>query len=894
MSLRNLDAMFKPRSVALVGASRRQGSLGAVLARNLLTGGFQGPILPVHPEAQAIGGIMAYPDVASLPLTPDLAVIATGPASVPGLIGEFAARGTRAAIVVTSEFAGDGALRQRMLDAAEPALLRILGPKSRGIVRPSIGLDASLAPRKALEGDLAFVSQSGAMLATALEWATERGIGFSHLVSLGEMADIDFGDMIDYLAADTSAQAILLYVEAITDARKFMSAARAAARVKPVVVVKAGRTGPGAKVAGTHTGALVGEDAVYDAAFRRAGMLRVGTLAELFDAVEMLGKGFMPKGDRLTIVANGGGDAVLATDALIQAGGTLAELDEKTIARLDGVLPKNWSRSNPLDIVGDADGARYVAALKILLEEGGSDAILVLNCPTAAHPSIDVAQEIVGFVEAERNRGKRPPVIATWLGNGSAAAARQTFARARMPSYDVPEAAARGFMQLVDYKRNQAQLMQLATSRAADISPDLMRARAIIDEARADGREWLSEIDAKAILGVYDIPTVVTRAAKTPAEAARVARLLGVPVALKIVSPDIPHKSDVDGVRLHLEGPKEVEHAAHAMLEALAETAPEARITGFSVQEMARLDDGVELLLGAKDDALFGPALIFGAGGTAVEVIDDTAICLVPLTAELARQTMSRTRIWRILQRYRGRPGVDLDALTLTMLKVGRLMTDLDRVAELDINPLLAGPKGVIALDARIRLAEPRLDGVARLAIRPYPRDLERVATLRDGSSVQLRPIRPEDAPALQAMIEASDIEDLRLRFFTALRRLPPQMAARMTQIDYDREMAFVATPTDDSAILGVARLAADPDLERAEYGILVRSDVKGRGLGFRLMQTLITHAADVGIKEIFGEVLAENRNMLEMNRHFGFEVRTHPGEMTLMDVRLPIAAANG
>ncbi|HEX3209315.1 MAG TPA: bifunctional acetate--CoA ligase family protein/GNAT family N-acetyltransferase [Geminicoccaceae bacterium] len=890
MSVRNLELLFRPASIALIGASKTPRSIGAVLAHNLFNAGFDGPIMPVNPHHQAIEGVLTYPSIEALPLTPDLAVLATPPATILQTVGQLGARGTRAVVVISAGFAELGeqgaALQQAMLAAARPGVLRIVGPNCLGVMVPGHGLNASFAQGQALEGDLAFVSQSGAVLAAVLDWASARGVGFSHMVSLGGMADVDFGDLLDYLATDRHTRAILLYVEAITHARKFMSAARAAARSKPVVVVKAGRSTEVAKAVQSHTGALAGSDRVYDAAFGRAGMLRVETLDELFAAVETLASGVRLTGDRLAIVSNGGGIGVLATDALIQAGGRLAELAPATLERLDAVLPPTWSRGNPVDIIGDAPGERYGAALEAVLADRSNDAVLVLNCPTAVADSADAARATV----AAAKKVKRA-VLTSWLGESAALEARGLFAREHMPTYETPTAAVQAFMHLVRYRRNQELLQQVPPSIPDDFEPHPEQAQAIMARALDQGRTWLTEVEAKNVLAAYAIPVVPTTVVTSPDEAAETAARIGRPVALKILSADITHKSDVGGVMLGLADPWNVHEAARTMLENLRARRPNARVEGLNVQPMVDTRGGQELIIGMIDDALFGPVILFGQGGTAVEVVRDQALALPPLNLHLAHELMRATRVFRLLQGFRDRPAADLDAIALTLVKVAQMVADLDQIAELDINPLLASAEGVVALDARIRIAEPRRRGTDRLAIRPYPKELEQTIALPKGRTFLLRPIRPEDAPAFRRLVEeGTEPEDRRLRFFTVFRTLAPDLCARLTQIDYEREMALVALEPDARAedpLCGVVRLAADPDRERAEYAILVRSDLKGQGLGTVLMQTLIAYARAQGIGELFGTVLQENRAMLEVVERLGFKSSRQVDDATMVEVRL-------
>ncbi len=885
MTVRSLDYLFNPSAIALVGASKTPGSVGSVLARNLMSGGFDGPIMPVNPKHRAIGGVLTWPNVGALPIVPDLAVVSTPPDVVPGVIAELREKGCKAAVVITAGFGegGDraGAERAEKLRCAAGDM-RILGPNVLGLMVPGVGLNAGFAHKAPLRGDLAFVAQSGAVLASVLDWASVRGIGFSHMVALGDMLDVDFGDMLDYLGRAPEVRAILLYIEAIKEAREFMSAARAAARMKPVVVVKGGRRPEGAKAASSHTGALAGSDAVYDAAFRRAGMLRVIDMAELFDAVETLSRAPRFHGSRLAILTNGGGMGVMATDALIDEGGQLAELSPDTIARLDAVLPNTWSRGNPVDIIGDAPPERYAASLNILLEDRGKDAVLVLNTPTAVGDSIAAAQVVV------ESAGRRPsPVLTCWLGSDSASPARQLFASRSTPSYNTPGEAVRAFMHMVRYDQNQRLLLQVPPSVPQEFAPDMSAVRALIDRALEARREWLTEPEAKAALQAYGVPVGPHAVGATPEAAVEAARTIPGPYVVKIVSHDIVHKSDVGGVVLDIESPERVGDATASVLARARQAAPDAVVEGVIVEQMVRRPGSHELIVGISEDAQFGPVVLFGQGGHAVEEIGDTAMALPPLNTLLARSLIERTRIFRLLRGYRDRPPVDLDAIVLCLMQVAQLATDFAEVLELDINPLLADDEGVLALDARIRIAPASGPAHARLAIRPYPRELEGRVYLRDGTEIPVRPILPEDTPALQDMVSRASAEDLRLRFFQPIRRLPEQLAARLTQIDYDREMAFVSfDPDEPRAITGVARLMADPDVRTAEYAIIVRTDWKGRGLGYALMNRLLNFAGERGIATIFGEVLRENDTMLSMARDLGFAERPDPDDPGIIEVR--------
>ncbi|WP_405231115.1 bifunctional acetate--CoA ligase family protein/GNAT family N-acetyltransferase [Lentisalinibacter salinarum] len=891
MTIRNLDYLFAPRSVVLIGASGEEGKVGHVIARNLLESGFEGPVHFVNPGRDRVLEQKVWPSVSELPDPPDLGVIATPPQTVPGIIDELGRTGARAAIVVTAGFGEGGEdgreLEQRMLDAARPHLLRVLGPNCLGAIVPGHGLNASFAHLRPEPGEIAFVTQSGAVVTSVIDWAQARGIGFSHLVSLGGAADIDFGDMLDYLANQRDTSAVLLYVEAITHARKFMSAARAAARMKPVIVVKAGRFEASAKAAASHTGALAGSDDVYDAAFRRAGLLRVGELSELFGATEILSRVQRVPGDRLCIVSNGGGVGVMATDELIRLGGTLAELSDESREALDEVLPATWSRGNPVDVIGDADGERYSRALDVVLKDPGVDATLVLNCPTAVISGRDVAERVADTWEQH----ERPLILTSFVGEVSAGEPREICSQAGIPTFSTPERAVKGFMHLVNYDRNQRALMETPPSVPRRFTQDTAKAREIIDAALAEGREWLPEAEAKALLGAYDIPVVDARSARSPEEAAAMAAGIDGPVVLKIQSPDIQHKSDVDGVALDLEGESAVLEAARNMLQRVKSRKPDARIEGFVVEPMISRPDAFELLVGTTEDEQFGPVILFGHGGVAAETIDDTAIGLPPMNMRLAKGMMERTRVWRLLRGYRNRESADLEAIGTVILQVAQLVTDFAEIAELDINPLVADADGVIALDARVRLQREERNAQDRLAILPYPKSLEEELE-SDGQTLLLRPIMPEDEPSLHRVFRTMNDEELRLRFHAPIKVLTHMMAARFTQLDYDREMAFVLTEPGipgKTPIYGVARLFADPDRDHADFAIIVHHDMTGRGLGYHMMERLIDYARSVGIRELGGDVLNENRRMLKIAEELGFRITPKLDERGMKRVTLEL-----
>jgi acetyltransferase len=896
MSTRNLQQMFGPKSVALIGASPRPHSVGATVLRNLTEGGFKGAIFPVNPKHVELAGLQCWPDVASLPQTPELALICTPPATVPSIIRELGRRGTRAAIVLTAGLGvpyddSGRTVKQAMLDEANPWLLRILGPNCVGLLVPGIGLNASFAHIGALPGGIAFVSQSGALVTGVLDWASSRGIGFSRFISLGESADVDFGDVLDFLASDIETRAILLYVEDIRHARKFMSAARAAARSKPTLIVKSGRAPEGAKAAASHTGALAGSDDVYDAAIRRAGMLRVLTTEDLFGAVETLARAHPAGGERLAIMTNGGGPGVMATDALICDGGRLAALSRDTLDQLDHLLPTTWSHGNPIDIIGDAPAERYVQTLEVLLKDPQADAILFIHAPTAIVSSVDIANAIVPLAKAASRN-----ILACWLGGDAVEQAREIFGQAGIPTFDTPEEAVRGFMQIVQYRRNQQLLMQVPPANDVDLVPDPVASRAtvrtLIQSALADGRAMLSEPESKVVLAAFGIPVVETRIVASVDDAVRIAPEIGFPVAIKILSADISHKTDVGGVALDLESVDAVRAAAEGMTRRVSQMRPDARLEGFAVQAMARRPEAQELIVGVTTDPVFGPVILFGAGGIAVELTADHAIGLPPLNMVLARDMVSRTRVAKLLAGYRGRPPADIDAICRALVQVAQLAIDIPEIIELDINPLLADSRGVLALDARIKIAacEPGASGLDRLAIRPYPAELEQWIEW-DGQPLLLRPVKPEDGEAHIAFFAALNPEDVRLRMFIGMRELQPAQLMRFTQIDYDREMAFIATrkrPDGTSETLGVARAVSDPDNEQAEFAVVVRSDLKGHGLGPILMTRLVEYCRSRGTGELVGEVLAYNSRMLAMMTRFGFEIKPMPGEGT-MQLRLAL-----
>jgi acetyltransferase len=881
--------------VALVGASNRPGSVGNVIAKNLLAGGF-GPALSfINPKGEVIQGVQSVPSVDALPEAAEMAVLATPPASIPGLVRELGERGTKAVVVITAGFGehavdADGKpLSVALLEATRPYGTRVIGPNCLGILAPTIRLNAGFSHLGSQAGSLAFVAQSGAIVTAVQDWAEPRAVGFSHLVSLGDMIDVDFGDMLDYLANDPRTDAILMYVEGIKHSRKFMSAARAAARMKPVLAVKGGRFEAGMKAAASHTGAVAGADAVYDAAFRRSGILRVFTLEELFGAVETLSLAKRHRGNRLAIVTNGGGLGVLAADALAEAKGKLAELSPETVASLADILPGTWSGGNPVDIIGDAPGARYEAVLRVILEDKGVDAVLVINCPTAVISREEAAQAVANVSVARRGK----TLLASWVGAATTVEPARIFADAGIPSYGTPEQAVRAFMQLVEHGVRQDLLLETPPSLPEAFEPRTADAVKVIDVAVAEGREWLTEPEAKQVMEAYGIPSVPTFVARTPAQAAEHAARIGGPVALKILSKELTHKSDVGGVVLNLEGPGLVERAARDMEDRVRAAHPDASLEGFSVQATVKRPGAREIIIGASEDPQFGPVLLFGQGGTAVEVVNDVALGFPPLNLRLAKALMSRTRIHRILEGYRDVPPANLDAVALTLVKVSQLIVDLPQVVELDLNPLLVDSYGILALDARVRVRPASEAPVPRLAIRPYPKQLEEEVELADGRTLLLRPILPEDEPALERMFHALTPEEVRFRFFVPHKTFSHMNTARFTQIDYEREMVLVLTEpgiAGETPIHAVVQLSADPDNEKAEFAILVSRDVVALGLGVYLMRRLIEYARGRGIQRMHGDVLSDNHTMLKLARVLGFTTKAVEGEPGVVRIEMSLA----
>jgi acetyltransferase len=888
-----LTPLFEPAAVAVIGATERAGAVGQVLVANMLAAGYRGELFAVNPKWRSVQGVPCFAAIGKVPRRIDLAVIATPAATVPDVIEQCGRAGVHAAVVISAGFseAGPaGVKRERaLLENARRHRLRLVGPNCLGLMRPALGLNATFARGATLAGSIGLVAQSGAVCTAMLDWARPNGVGFSSVVSLGGSTDVDFGEIIDYLIEDPATEHILLYIEGVRSARRFVSALRAAARVKPVIVMKVGRHPAGSRAAVSHTGAIVGLDDVFDAVVKRAGVVRVTTIGQMVAAAHALATHVRPRGDRLAVVTNGGGPGVMAADRAADLGIPLASLAEATFAALEPALPANWSRGNPLDLIGDADAARYQSAVSACLADDGVDGVLAILTPQAMTEPDAAARAVI---DAARDSSK--PVLACWMGEEQTAAARRLLAKARFPVFRTPDPAVEMFGHLSSFYRNQRALLQTPGPAAAQRPADLATARAIVEGALGEKREVLSEMESKALLAAFSIPIARTVLATSARDAVVMAGEFGFPVAMKIDSPDITHKSDVGGVRLNVANAQAVEAAWHELMAGARRLRPEARLQGVVVEPMVRRAHGRELMVGVIRDPAFGPAIVFGMGGTAIEVHRDRAVALPPLNRYLIEDMIRGTRVARLLEEFRRMPAVHRDALEDVLLRVSEMVCELPELMELDINPLIADETGAIAVDARavLRRGPPRRDRYGHMAIHPYPSALVTDWLPPEGPRVTIRPIRPEDAEMEQAFVKCLSSESRYFRFMDTLRELTPLMLVRFTQIDYDREMAFVATVQDGGreTEVAVARYVANPDGESCEYAIVVADGWQGRGLGRRLMEQLIGVARARGLRRMVGHVLAENRGMLALAQKLGFTVGDSDEGATVKRVTLALA----
>jgi acetyltransferase len=875
-----LHPLFNARSVAVFGASERENSVAGTLFRNLRNAGYKGEVYPVNPKHEMIFGERCYASASELPAVPELALIATPAPTVAQIMEACGQRGIRHAIVLSAGFREAGetgaALEESVKEAARRHDIRFIGPNCLGIQRPAIGLNATFSQGATLSGDLALVSQSGAICTAMMDWAETNGIGFSSVISTGASADLDFGEILDYLAFDTQTKGILLYIEGIRDARRFMSALRATSRFKPIVMVKVGRHATGARAAQSHTGALVGSDAVFDALVRRAGVVRVNTILQLFASALALSTHIKPTGNRLAIVTNGGGPGVMATDLAVEMGVHMAELSPETIAQLDTALPSNWSHGNPLDIIGDANAERYRAAVQACLGDAGVDGVLVMLTPQAMTRPAEVAQAVIEVAKASSK-----PLLTCWMGEAQVVEGRHLFKQAGIPYFTTPEPAVEVFSFLSAFYENQRLLVQTPGPLSQQAAPDVEGARLIIESALARGRHLLNEVESKALLSAFHIPIAQTLIARDPMEAMLMAQQMGFPVAMKINSPDITHKSDVNGVRLGLSSGQAVRSAYSEMLADVKRLRPDATLEGIVIEPMAARPHAREVLLGMTSDPVLGPVIVFGAGGVDVEAFQDRAVTLPPLNRYLARDLIRRTRVATLLGPFRNRPPADMDALENVLLRLSEMVCELPWLAELDINPLLVDEHGALALDARIIIAPrvPTADRYDHMAIHPYPAHLLTHWQLPSGNDVLIRPIRPEDAELTQGFVKSLSEETRYFRFMDTVSELPPVALAHLTQIDYTREMALLAlTMIEDREVeLGVARYAINPDGESCEFALVVNDQWQKQGIGHKLMDVLMDVARSRGLQRMEGEVLKSNRRMLNLVEALGFRIEPHP-----------------
>ncbi len=878
----SFDALFKPRTIAVIGATDKAGSVGLAIMQNLKT--FRGPVFPVNPKRDAVLDLPAYPHIAAVPAKVDLAVIVTPAPTVPGIIGECIAAGVKSALIISAGFKEVGpqgaALEQQILAQAREARMRIVGPNCLGIMNTSIGLNATFADAIANPGNVAFISQSGALCTAVLDWSFREKVGFSYFISVGSMLDVGWGDLIDYLGDDPNTDSIVMYMETIGDARSFISAAREVALNKPIIVIKAGRTAAAAQAAASHTGSLAGSDDALDAAFRRCGVLRVNTIADLFYMAEVLAKQPRPKGPRLTVVTNAGGPGVLTTDALVQNGGELAPLSPETMEKLNALLPPHWSHNNPIDVLGDATPERYAKTLEIAAADPNSDGLLVILTPQAMTDSTATAELLRPYA---RLRGK--PVLASWMGGDTVEPGERILNEAGIPTFGYPDTAARMFTYMWRYSDNLRALYETPVP-GDDRAIHRDEAAAIIAQVRAAGRTLLTEYESKRLLAAYGIPTVPTFIAESEDQAVEQAERIGYPVVLKLHSETVTHKTDVGGVHLNLCSASDVRDAYRLIKASVSARARVSDFLGVTVQPMIKLD-GYELILGSTTDVQLGPVLLFGAGGQLVEVFKDRALGLPPLNTTLARRMMEQTKIYTALQGVRGRRPVPLDELEQLMVRFSYLAAEQLWIKEIDLNPLLASEERLIALDARVVLHDPRLteSELPRTAIKPYPVQYVGSWALRDGTPVTIRPIRPEDEPLLVEFHRTLSEQTVYQRYFHLIplsERIAHERLTRIAFVNYEREMALVAEVRDAALkphIIGVGRLIKLRGGEEAEFAILISDEYQHHGLGRELLRRLVEIGRQEGVKRIVAEILPDNIGMIRVSEQVGFTCKYHPDE---------------
>jgi acetyltransferase len=882
-----LDPIFAPGSVAIIGATSRPGTVGRSILENLLRGTLHGKVYAVNANHPEVLGLKTYASVRDIPEAVDLAIVATPAATVPQIVGECVDAGAKSAIVISAGFRERGAegiaLEEQIQEKLRRSNMRLIGPNCLGIMNPTIGLNATFVKEAPKAGNVAFLSQSGALLVAILDWSAREQVGFSAIVSTGSMLDVDWGDLIYYFGDDPHTKSILIYMESVGDARSFLSAAREVALSKPIIVIKAGRSEAASRAAASHTGALTGSDEVLDAAFRRSGVLRVHNIADLFYMAEVLSRQPRPKGPRLTILTNAGGPGVLATDSLVANGGELAELSPESLRRLDEFLPPHWSHSNPIDVLADTDSERYARALEIASQDPNSDGLLVILVPQAMADPAQVAERMKAYAKGTK------PVLATWMGGNSVAAGEAILNSAGIPTFSYPDTAARAFTYMWRYTYNLRGLYEtpLLAEQSEVEGESRNQVEQIIQNARKNGRVLLNELESKRLLSLYGIPAVETRAAASEDEAAAIASEIGFPVVLKVFSETITHKTDVGGVKLNLRDEAAVRSAYRAIQSSVAEKAGSGQFSGVAfsgvtVQPMVKLD-GYELILGSSIDPQFGPVILFGSGGQLVEVYRDHSLALPPLNTTLAQRMMEQTRVFTALKGVRGRKPVNLAALENLLVRFSQLVLEQRWIAEIDINPLLASPERLLALDARIVLHRPgvTLDQLPKAAIRPYPRRYVSSWTMKDGTPVAIRPIRPEDEPLIAKFHETLSDRSVYLRYFCSLslsRRVAHERLLRICFGDYDREMALVAEYTDpgtgERRILGVGRMNKLHSRNEAEVAALVTDKYQKLGLGHELLRRVVQIARDEKVGRVSAEMLPDNIAMQAVFRRLGFRIK--------------------
>ncbi len=876
-----LNCFFAPKSVAIVGASEREDSVGQRLLLNMQEAGFKGRLYPVNNKHDELLGLKAYRDIDAIPETLELVVIATPAATVPGIVRQCGEKAVSSIIIISAGFGelGDSGkrLQQEVLDIAHRYDIRIIGPNCLGVIRTSSGLNATFGDGRVKEGNLALVSQSGAVCTAILDWAQAQDIGFSTVISTGAAADIDFGEILDYLAMDSKTTGILLYVEGIQDARRFLSGLKAAARLKPVILIKSGRHEAGSKAAMSHTGAMVGGDDVFDAAISRAGVVRAYSIAQLFSAARVLANNYVLEHDRLAIITNAGGPGVMSTDHAEDVGISMAELSESSIEALNKVLPEHWSHANPVDILGDATPERYQQALQICLQDDNIDGVLVILTPQAMTDPTRVAEYII---DGAKTTDK--PVLASWTGGSRVQEGRNLFAGSRVAHFNTPEMAVDAFSFSARYSQNQKLLKQIPSPGEELAKPDVEGARLIIERVLAEGRQVLTTQEAKAILAAFHIPVTQTIKVGNAKEAIIAAETLGFPVVMKINMAQFSHKSDIGGVRLNISSAREVGHNFQEMENMIKTGHPEIQQVEMTVEPMYHSHTGRELMIGVIRDPVFGPAISCGLGGTMVEILQDKAVALPPLNEYMVEQMIARTKAAKYLGLFRQLPAVNHKALIDVLLNVSSMVSELPEILELDINPLIVDCEGVIAVDARIKAQiSHQLIPYSHMAIHPYPHELISRFQLSNGSDIIIRPIRPEDADMEKEFVHRLSERSKYFRFMQSLQELTPEMVVRFTQIDYDREMAFVAVSEDDKLPneLGVGRYMMNPDGTSVEFALVVRDDCQGMGIGFRILRTLMQSAKQKGITMFEGEVLKVNKAMLSLVRKLGFSIEPIQGD---------------